>query len=85
METMAVTAAIPMTTPKIVKPARSLFFASARVAIRNVLEMFIYQGKCEVCWLLGDFSRVVPYSRRRGYQIAVAKIENFSRILFLKE
>jgi hypothetical protein len=36
IETMAVTAAIPMTTPRMVKPARSLFLPSAAMAIRRM-------------------------------------------------
>ncbi len=35
-ETIVVTAAIPITTPSTVRPARILFFASARRATRNV-------------------------------------------------
>ena len=36
IETIAVTAAMPMTTPRTVRPARSLFFARARRATRRV-------------------------------------------------
>jgi hypothetical protein len=36
METIAVTAAIPITTPRIVRPARILFLPSAAIAMRKM-------------------------------------------------
>ena len=41
IETMAVTAAIPMTTPRIVSPARILFLANARQAMRRMSRAFM--------------------------------------------
>src|SRR5262249_34550390 len=41
IETMVVTAAMPMTTPSTVRPARILFFARARRAMRRVRKNFI--------------------------------------------
>jgi hypothetical protein len=42
---MAVTAAIPITTPRMVKPARSLFFERARMAMRMVFKNdMIFKG-----------------------------------------
>ena len=40
-ETIVVTAAMPITTPSTVSPARSLFFRSALAAIRRVRKKFI--------------------------------------------
>src|SRR5262245_45192852 len=44
-ETMVVTAAMPITTPSTVRPARILFLASARKAIRRVTGEIIAFGR----------------------------------------
>src|SRR5208337_3994015 len=41
IETRRITAATPITMPKTVRPARILFFASARKATRRIIKVFM--------------------------------------------
>ena len=51
MDTMAVTAAMPITMPRTVRPARSLFFRRARKATRSVSSKFT-AGPLRACGVL---------------------------------